>query len=187
MFDYALDLTPDDNGTWLITSPDFAELTTFARQGDVSEAVARGRDALVAVLAHRMDSGEAIPDPSPARNRLVVRLPTLAGLKVTLYREMQAQRIAVSELARRIERDPKDVRRLLDVTHGSRTDLLDRALAAIDVQTSTAVIAIRKLVKDDDRGRRLREAAARGADIRALLRIAKRKDSQLARALRRSV
>jgi hypothetical protein len=78
------------------------------------------------------------------------------------------------------------VRRLLDVTHGSRTDLLDRALAAIDVQTATEVVAIRKLVKDDDRGRRLREAAARGADIRSLLRLAKRKDSALARALRRS-
>jgi antitoxin HicB len=124
VFDYALDLTPDDD-TWLITSPDFPELTTFARLGDVVDAAARGRDALVAVLAHRMDSGEPIPDPSPARNRLVVRLPTLVGLKVTLYREMQAQRIAVSELARRIERDPKEVRRLLDVTHGSRTDLLD--------------------------------------------------------------
>lgn len=129
MRDYPLDLTPDDNDTLLVTSPDFPELTTF---GDNREAaLAHGADALVAMIETYMERGLAIPAPSEAAGRPTVRLPTLSAAKVALHNAMRDQRVTQLDLAARLGCDPRQVRRMLDPRNASRMDQLDAALAAL--------------------------------------------------------
>jgi antitoxin HicB len=172
---YPLDLEPDDNGTWLITAPDLPELTTWAPIGKLPEAVQYARKALVAALAARMQHGEDIPHPSAAKDRLSVIAPTLVGLKVTLYRAMRAQGISQKELARRLNCDPKEVRRILDVTHSTRANLLDRALLSVEVQPPSSAVRIHAIIRGAANDIEIKRAAMHGAEIHSLLRFARKK------------
>jgi antitoxin HicB len=167
---YPLDLEPDDNATWLITAPDLPELTTWAPIGQIAEAVQIARKALVAALAARIERGEEIPTPSPANGRLSIIAPTLVGLKVALYRAMRAQGISQKELARRLDCDPKEVRRILDVTHSTRADFLDRALFSVDVQPPSSAIEMHAIVRNVVNSLEMKQAAMYGAEIHSLLR-----------------
>jgi antitoxin HicB len=171
---YPLELESDDNGTWLITAPDLPELTSWAPIDRLEETIRNARNALVAALAARIERGEDIPAPSPARGRLSVVAPTLVGLKIALYRVMRAQGISQKELARRLDCDPKEVRRLLDVTHGSRADMLDRALMAVGVQPPSSAIALHAGERDGSSDRTIERVAMQGAEINALLGFARR-------------
>ena len=71
----------DDDGSVLVTSPDFPELTTFGEDRD--EAVARAADALEEAIAARIHDGNDIPQPSPGN--VFASLPTLTVVKVRRY------------------------------------------------------------------------------------------------------
>jgi antitoxin HicB len=165
---YPVVLNPDDNGTWLITAPDIPELTTWAPIDDLVAAIQNARNALVAALAARVERGEDIPTPSPAKGRLSIIAPTLVGLKVALYRAMRMQRITQKEMARRIGCDPKDVRRLLDLTHNSRSDIVDRALLAAGVQPPTSAVEMHAVVRDRAADVEIKKIAMSGAEIQSL-------------------
>ncbi len=55
----------------------------------------------------------------------------MAAAKLAIYQAMRDQGVSQVALARRIGRDPKDVRRLLDLMHRSRLDRLEAALKAL--------------------------------------------------------
>jgi len=56
---YLLDLKKDDNGTWLMTSQSFLELTSFAESE--ADAPIKGVGALEEAIVARIDDGDAIP------------------------------------------------------------------------------------------------------------------------------
>ena len=120
----------DDDGSVLVTSPDFPELTTFG--GDWDEAVARAADALEEAIAARIHDGKDIPQPAPGT--VFATLPTLTAVKVMLYQGMREQGVGKAELARRLSWHLPQVDRVLDIQHNSRLDQMDAALAAIDRQ-----------------------------------------------------
>ena len=126
MLRYPVELEEDD-GTILVTSPDFPELTTFGI--DETEALARAVDALDEAIAARIHLGHEIPSPSPGNNQ--VALPSLTAVKVILYQGMKEQGIGKAELARRLGWHLPQVDRVLDVNHRSRLDRMDAALGAI--------------------------------------------------------
>ena len=126
MLSYPIELT-DDDGTVLVTSPDFPELTTFGDDRD--EATARAVDALEEAIAARISNREAIPLPS--RGQIVVSLPTLTAIKVLLHQRMQHQAIGKAELARRLGWHMPQVDRVLDINHHSRLEQMDTALGAL--------------------------------------------------------
>jgi antitoxin HicB len=49
---YPVKLTPDDNGTILVTSPDLPEVSTFGE--DVPDALVRAADAIATALQGRI-------------------------------------------------------------------------------------------------------------------------------------
>ena len=53
--------------------------------------------------------------------------------------EMRRQHVSESELACRLEQNPKQEDRLLEVTHSSSHDQLNRALTALDKKLEVAV------------------------------------------------
>ena len=117
----------DDDGTLLVSSPDFPELTTFG--DDREEAVARAVHALEEAIAARIHGRKDIPTPSQGETYAI--LPTLASVKVILYQGMRDQGIGKAELARRLGWYLPQVDRVLDVQHRSGLEQMDAALAAI--------------------------------------------------------
>ncbi len=126
MLAYPITLENDD-GTLLVTSPDFPELTTFG--DDREEALACAVHALEEALAARIHDRKDIPTPSLGETYAV--LPTLISVKVMLYREMRDQGIGKAELARRLGWYMPQVDRVLDVQHRSGMDAMDAALGAV--------------------------------------------------------
>ena len=135
MLDYPVKLTADDNGTVLVTSPDFPELTTFG--DDQDEALARAVDALEEAIAARVARRAEVPPPSRGEYR--AGLPTLTAVKVLLYQGMTDQNIGKAELARRLGWHLPQVDRVLDVQHHSRLDQMDAALGAIGLRLHVTV------------------------------------------------
>ena len=130
MLAYPVHLEPDDNDTFLVTSLDFPELTTFG--DDREEAIARAVDALEEAIAARMYDGKDIPVPSQGEDYAV--LPTLIEAKAMLYRRMREQGIGKLELARSLGWLLTRVDRVVDINHRSRLDDIDAALRAVGCQ-----------------------------------------------------
>lgn len=126
MLSYPIALEEDD-GTVLVTSPDFPELTTFGEDRD--EALSRAVDALEEAIAARIHDRKDIPAPSQGETYAL--LPTLTSVKVMLYQGMRDQGVGKAELARRLGWHLPQVDRVLDIQHRSRLDQMDAALGAI--------------------------------------------------------
>ena len=132
---YPITLTPDDNGTFLVTSPDFPELTSF---GDtIEDALESAQGALLEAIEARIHDRESIPRPSAGK--YLVRLPTQAAVKVLLYQVMQSEGVRKSELARRMSIPRQEVDRILDLNHGTALPKIELAFAALGKQLSVAV------------------------------------------------
>ena len=136
MLCYIIKLEEDD-GTLLVTSPDFPELTTFGEDHD--EALVRAVDALEEAIAARIHDRRDIPMPSPGD--ICVTLPTLTAVKVILYQGMRDQNIGKAELARRLGWHLPQVDRVLNVNHHSRLDQMDAALRAIGRRIEVTSVA----------------------------------------------
>ena len=117
----------DDGLAWIVTSPDFPEVTTFG--DDREDAIASAVNALEEAIAARIHDRKDIPTPS--RGDTYAKLPTLTSVKVMLYQEMREQGVGKAELARRTGWFLPQVDRALDVQHRSRFDMMDAALGAV--------------------------------------------------------
>jgi antitoxin HicB len=129
MLIYPVHLEPDDNHTILATFPDVPEAVTF---GD-DEADARGHavGALTAVFSAYMDDRQRIPMPSPLKGRLGVILPVGLSAKILLWNAMLDADLRKADLARKLNLSPTVIDRLLSLTHASRIEQIETALAAL--------------------------------------------------------
>jgi antitoxin HicB len=128
---YPVTLAPDDNGTFLVTSPDFPELASF---GDSLE---RARGALLEAIEARIHDREPIPPPSAGKHLVV--LPAQAAMKVLLYQALQSEGMRKSELARRMNIPRQEVDRLLDLNHGTALPKMELAFAVLGKQLRVSI------------------------------------------------
>jgi len=106
---YPAVLERDDNGTWLVTFPDFDDAVTF---GDTREqALARAVDALETVIISHMNHKLAVPTPSPGRGKPLVSISPLTAAKALLYSELRAQNISIRQLAQKLRGEEETGRR----------------------------------------------------------------------------
>jgi antitoxin HicB len=146
--DYPVTLARDDNGTVLVSFPDFPEAHTF---GDNTEdALVRAVDALATVIDAYIKDRRDIPLPSAILARRRVTMPALVEAKVRLYETMRAQNIGKSALARRLDWHLPQVDRLLAMTHASRLEQLESAFRAMGKRL---VIGIEELPRARRRAR----------------------------------
>ncbi len=138
MFCYPVTLTPDDNGTILVTFPDIPEAVSFG--DDEDDALLRAVDALESMLVAKMVDREDIPTPSSTDDGPYVRLSALTTAKVLLYQVMKQQNIRKAELARRLGWHAPQADRLLDLNHASRLDQIERALAVLGKHLDVSVV-----------------------------------------------
>src|ERR1700732_5148192 len=93
---YPAVLAKDENGTWLVTFPDFEDAVTFGETR--AEALAQAVDALETVIVSRMKHKRDIPAPGAARGRPLVTIPPLTAAKALLYRELREQKVTIRQL-----------------------------------------------------------------------------------------
>jgi antitoxin HicB len=137
-FQYAVLLSPADEGGYVVTCRDLPELIT--QGGSVEEALEQASDAMDEVFATYLTEGLDFPEPSKARRREhMVAPPPETVAKAALYVAMRQAGISKVQLARRLGVDEKEVRRLLDPHYGSK---LPRIAKAISVLGQRLVIGI---------------------------------------------
>jgi antitoxin HicB len=130
MLSYPVKLTPDDNGTILMTAPDLPEVSTFG--ADKADALVRAADAIATALKGRIRAREAIPAASaPRRGQRRVRLPAIVATKLELYRAMIETRTRKADLARKLGVHAPQIDRLLDLDHKSQLNQIEAAAKAI--------------------------------------------------------
>ncbi len=125
---YPVKLAPDDNGTILVTSPDFPEVVTF---GDNREdALVRAVDAIETALMGRIAGREEVPRPGKTGRYFAV-LPALTAAKLSLYWAMRDDRVGKAALAKKLGWHLPQIDRLLDIHHASKLDAVEAALAVL--------------------------------------------------------
>lgn len=131
---YRLTLTPDDNGTLLITAEAFPELTSFAETKDDVTSVAGL--AIEEAVAARMADGRDIPEPDFEPIELLtadwVDLSLQTTIKVALYAAQKEAGVTRAEMARRLGWRREQVDRLFRPDHASRLDQLQQGFAVLN-------------------------------------------------------
>ena len=118
-------------GGFTVTFRDVPEAITEGDTRDEAEAAAA--DALETALSFYIADRKPLPAPSaPRRGERMVELSALGMAKTALHEAMLAERVSRADLARRLSCHLEQVARLLDLTHASKFEQLERALAAVN-------------------------------------------------------
>lgn len=130
MLQYPIKLTPDTNGSFLVTFNDIPEANSVG--DDENEALLNAQDALVSALEICFDERRPVPLPTqPKPLQACVMLPALESSKVLIWNEMLSQNIRKAELARRLNVHMPQIDRLFDIRHSSKLEFVERAAAAL--------------------------------------------------------
>ena len=133
MFEYPVTLTPEDNGTVLVTFADVPEAITFG--ADEDEALLNAIDALETGLSFYVEERKPLPTASkPKKGQKTLRPAALESAKLGVYASMTEQGIKKAELARRLGWHMPQVDRLLDLRHASKLDQIEAAAHVLGKQ-----------------------------------------------------
>jgi len=129
-FEYAVKLTPAEEGGFVVTCRDLPQLVTQGE--DVADALTEAADAMDEVFAAYMQGGLPFPAPTKAkRSEHQVSPPAETVAKAALYVAMQEAGITKMQLAKKLGVDEKEVRRLLDPHYGSKLPRIAQAISAL--------------------------------------------------------
>jgi antitoxin HicB len=129
----------DRRGNIIVTFPDVPEVVTQGR----GEADARvmAEKALGLVLLTYLEHGMPLPKPrARGRNLVEIMVAPEVAAKLAVLEAFKAARISKSELARRIGKDEKEIRRILDPKHTTKLPALTAALRALGKRLVVGVI-----------------------------------------------
>ena len=123
---YTVLLNASDAG-WMASFPDVPEALTEADTRE--EALYWAQDALEVAFSGHMEQNREIPAPSVQEDEgTSVSVSPLKAAKLALYQAMRERRMTQLDLSEKLQCDPRQIRRLLDLDHRSRMDLLELAL-----------------------------------------------------------
>lgn len=129
-FVYPAEFEQDEAGRWLVTFPDFPFAATDG--ATLEEAAAEAMDCLEEAMAVCIADDLPIPEPSPlVRDMRPVPLSIQMSAKAALTKTMREKRINKSDLARRLDLDVREVRRMCDPHHPTKLPRLEQALSAM--------------------------------------------------------
>jgi antitoxin HicB len=129
----------DRRGNVVVTFPDVPEAITQGR--DETEARAMAEEALGLALLSYLERGKRLPKPrAKGRGHVEIALAPDVAAKLAVLEAFAAGGISKSELARRIGRDEKEVRRILDPKHPTKLPALTATLRALGKRLVVGVI-----------------------------------------------
>ena len=129
-FDYAVLLTPDKDGGYVVTCRDLPEVIT---QGEtLKEALSEAKDAMDESFSLRIADNLDFPSPSSClTGEHLISPPVETQIKAFLYLALRENKVTKAELARRLSVDEKSVRRLLDPHYPSKLPRMAEAMEAL--------------------------------------------------------
>lgn len=120
----------DRRGTIVVTFLDVPEAVTQGR-GE-ADARAMAEEALGLALLSYLQRGKPLPKPrGKGGSRVDIAVAPDVAAKLAVLESFAAAGITKSELARRIGKDEKEVRRILDPKHPTKLPALTAALRAM--------------------------------------------------------
>ncbi|ARU04739.1 hypothetical protein CCO03_08665 [Comamonas serinivorans] len=119
-----------EDGIYVVTFRDWPAAIT---QGDSKEeAREMAADVLALAMNEAISKREMPPEPSkPIKGEEMVRVAFLVRVKLDLIAKMQEQLVRPADLAKLIHVKPQEMTRVLNLTHATKVDTLDRAFAAL--------------------------------------------------------
>ncbi|MEP6826448.1 MAG: type II toxin-antitoxin system HicB family antitoxin [Aestuariivirga sp.] len=128
----------DDEGTVLVTAPDFPGVITF---GDTREqALEYAVGAFREMIAGKIHYSEPIPKPSRVKaGEPFIVLPLQTEMKIRLYESLQENGMKKAELARRMKLHRQEIDRLLDFKQSTSIGKIESAFAALGKQLKIEV------------------------------------------------
>jgi antitoxin HicB len=132
MFEFIYPATTkiDEDGRVLVTFPDVHGAVTDG--ADLVEALQEAPDCLAEAIAAAMVAGEDLPEPSAAkRNQVLIPLPASIAMKAMLYMAMREQKRTNTWLAKQLQINEKEARRMLDPYHATKLPRMNEALHAL--------------------------------------------------------
>jgi antitoxin HicB len=128
-------ITRDEAGRYLVKFPEFPEALTDG--ATKTEALTNAADALSETLMQRLKRNEPIPAPRrDARGEYKIAPDPTIAMKLFLREGVRKAKTSTTELARRLEIDEKEARRLLDPEFPSKAPRLAAALSAMGMTVS---------------------------------------------------
>jgi antitoxin HicB len=125
-FNYPVKLTKQKEGGYLVQFPDLPEAIT---QGEtIEDALNEAMDCLEEAIAHRISKKLDIPAPSQRKKYKYVALPTIFAAKTALYLAMKEKKLSNTSLAKKLDCDEKEVRRLIDPHYNSKLPRIEQVL-----------------------------------------------------------
>ncbi|MGH6859065.1 MAG: type II toxin-antitoxin system HicB family antitoxin [Phyllobacterium sp.] len=135
MYRAKLEADPDEG--FLVTFPDVPEAITHGKTR--KEALDSAAEALGLALRSYLADGLPLP-MAKAKGRYDVAVPAQDAMKLALIEAFNASGLSKSELARRLDKNETEARRLLDPDHSSRFSIMQAALAELG---KTVIVSVR--------------------------------------------
>ena len=130
-FSFPVTLTTDEvDGGFTVTFRDLPEAIT---QGEnIEDALNEAADCLEEAIANRVLRRLPIPTPSEANeNEYLITTPLQTSFKASIWLAMQEENINQTQLAQTLRVDEKEVRRILNPSHNTKLETLERSLLAL--------------------------------------------------------
>jgi antitoxin HicB len=130
MFVYRARFEPGEKRGIVVSFPDVPEAITQGR--NQADAMAQAEEALGLALLSYPQRGLPLPKAKARGGDLVlVAVEPEVAAKLALLEALRASGISKSEFARRIGKDEKEARRILDPLHATKLGTLSEALHAL--------------------------------------------------------
>ncbi|EKD73172.1 MAG: hypothetical protein ACD_45C00420G0002 [uncultured bacterium] len=139
-FNYPVKLTKQKEGGYMAQLVDFPEAIT---QGEtLEETLNEAIDCLEEAIAHRISKKLAIPMPSHIKkSHHAISLPTTFIAKIALYLAMKEKKMTNIHLAKKLDCDEKEIRRLLDLHYNSKLPRIEEALGKLGKRLEVHVVS----------------------------------------------
>jgi antitoxin HicB len=117
-------------GAIVVTFPDVPE--AISQGYDDADARTMGSDALGVALLGLLSIDRPLPDASkPQPGQIMLSVDADVAAKLAVIEAFKASQITQTELAKRLRKDTKEVRRILNPDHATKMPALVSALAAL--------------------------------------------------------
>ena len=141
MFSYNAEINHDADGRFVVT---FTNLPYGVTDGEtLEEALFEAIDCADEVIAGIIEQGESLPKYVPAKDgQYPIELSAHMAIKAALYSAMQDVGVTKVAMAKMIERNEKEVRRMLDPHHNTKLKSLEFALHKIGRRLKVEMVTL---------------------------------------------
>ena len=137
---YPATVKTDEDGRFLVVFPDVQGAVTDG--ATKQEAIDEAQDCLAEAIAAAMYANEELTLPGPRkRGQVLIALPAPLATKALLYSTLREQKHSNTWLAKQLDVNEKEVRRMLDPYHATK---LPRVSEALQILGKEIVIGVRE-------------------------------------------